>query len=57
MSTLVIELNSVILNYSIGYVECDPPNNKLHKFVGNLAWNDHVYSLNNEKILLRVSLG
>lgn len=36
-----------------GYVECEPPNNRLHKFVGTLKWKKNTYSLDNDKILLR----
>ncbi|KAL5481607.1 hypothetical protein EMCRGX_G021802 [Ephydatia muelleri] len=36
-----------------GYIECEPPNNRLHKFVGTLHWNNATYSLDNEKVLLR----
>ena len=38
-----------------GYVECEPPNNRLHKFVGTLTWNNEQYSIDNDKVLLRVS--
>ena len=41
--------------YYAGYVECEPPNNRLHKFVGTLTWNDKQYSIDNDKVLLRVS--
>lgn len=36
-----------------GYVECEPPNNRLHKFVGKLTWKKNTYSIDNDKILLR----
>eukprot|EP00731_Ephydatia_muelleri_P016102 Em0009g526a len=36
-----------------GYIECEPPNNRLHKFVGTLQYNGQQYSLDNEKIVLR----
>uniref|UniRef100_A0A1X7U3D1 Phospholipid-transporting ATPase n=1 Tax=Amphimedon queenslandica TaxID=400682 RepID=A0A1X7U3D1_AMPQE len=36
-----------------GYVECEVPNNRLHKFVGSLAWNNEKHSLSNDQILLR----
>jgi len=36
-----------------GYVECERPNNRLHKFVGTLTWNEQQYSIDNEKVLLR----
>ena len=46
-----------------GKVDCEPPNNRLHKFVGVLTLNDEEqsedagkqYPLDNDKILLRVS--
>ncbi|XP_078283641.1 putative phospholipid-transporting ATPase IM [Rhinoraja longicauda] len=36
-----------------GEIICEPPNNKLDKFIGTLFWKDKKYSLNNEKMLLR----
>ncbi|XP_051548241.1 phospholipid-transporting ATPase ID-like isoform X2 [Myxocyprinus asiaticus] len=36
-----------------GEVICEPPNNKLDKFMGTLYWRDNKYSLDNEKMLLR----
>eukprot|EP00731_Ephydatia_muelleri_P016058 Em0009g482a len=36
-----------------GHIKCESPNNRLHKFVGTLQWNDETYPLDNEKILLR----
>ncbi|XP_051829747.1 probable phospholipid-transporting ATPase IM [Antechinus flavipes] len=36
-----------------GVVACEPPNNKLDKFTGDLSWKDNKYPLNNEKIILR----
>ena len=49
--------------HGIGRVECEPPNNRLHKFVGTISMNEDgqpdgpekEYSLDNDKILLRVS--
>ena len=46
-----------------GEVECEPPNNRLNKFFGTLTIRDEEqpeetatqYSLDNDKILLRVS--
>jgi len=38
-----------------GEVICEPPNNRLHKFRGRLDWNEKGYSLDNDKIALRVS--
>ena len=43
------------ISFNAGYVECEPPNNRLHKFVGTLTWNDKQYSIDNDKVLLRVS--
>ena len=37
----------------VGYIECEPPNNRLHKFVGTLHWNKEDYALDNDKIVLR----
>nr|CAB3224702.1 phospholipid-transporting ATPase ID [Phallusia mammillata] len=36
-----------------GAVKCEPPNNQLHKFTGNLYWNNQTYSIDNQSILLR----
>ncbi|XP_056307236.1 phospholipid-transporting ATPase ID-like [Danio aesculapii] len=36
-----------------GEVICEPPNNKLDKFIGTLYWKDNKYPLDNEKMLLR----
>uniref|UniRef100_A0AAY4AEP2 Phospholipid-transporting ATPase n=1 Tax=Denticeps clupeoides TaxID=299321 RepID=A0AAY4AEP2_9TELE len=36
-----------------GEVRCEPPNNRLDKFTGNLTFQSHTYALDNEKILLR----
>ncbi|KPP68305.1 putative phospholipid-transporting ATPase ID [Scleropages formosus] len=36
-----------------GEVVCEPPNNKLDRFVGTLYWKDSRYPLDNEKLLLR----
>ncbi|KAM9376045.1 phospholipid-transporting ATPase ID [Pholidichthys leucotaenia] len=36
-----------------GEVICEPPNNKLDKFVGTLYWRGNKYPLDNEKMLLR----
>ena len=38
-----------------GEIFCEPPNNRLHKFRGRLDWNEKSYSLDNDKIALRVS--
>lgn len=48
-----------------GEIDCEPPNNRLHKFVGVLTMKDEEeqqpeniwkqYPLDNDKILLRVS--
>lgn len=37
----------------VGFIECEPPNNRLHKFVGTLHWKDKDYALDNDKIVLR----
>uniref|UniRef100_A0AAY4CX71 Phospholipid-transporting ATPase n=1 Tax=Denticeps clupeoides TaxID=299321 RepID=A0AAY4CX71_9TELE len=34
-------------------VICEPPNNKLDRFIGTLYWRDNKYPLDNEKMLLR----
>lgn len=36
-----------------GTIECDPPNNNLSKFDGNLHYGDASYLINNDNILLR----
>lgn len=36
-----------------GAVTCEAPNNRLHKFSGNLEWNNNTYSIDNQNILLR----
>ncbi|XP_068579352.1 probable phospholipid-transporting ATPase IM [Cebidichthys violaceus] len=36
-----------------GEVICEPPNNKLDKFIGTLFWRDNKHPLDNEKMLLR----
>ncbi|XP_056272175.1 probable phospholipid-transporting ATPase IM [Pseudoliparis swirei] len=36
-----------------GEVICEPPNNKLDKFIGTLCWRDIKHPLDNEKMLLR----
>ncbi|XP_041825184.1 phospholipid-transporting ATPase ID-like [Melanotaenia boesemani] len=36
-----------------GEVRCEPPNNRLDKFKGNLTVNGQTYSLDNDKVLLR----
>lgn len=49
------------IRITAGYVECEPPNNRLHKFVGKLELQKEEenltkeYSLDNDNILLRVS--
>uniref|UniRef100_A0A6Q2YKE1 Phospholipid-transporting ATPase n=1 Tax=Esox lucius TaxID=8010 RepID=A0A6Q2YKE1_ESOLU len=37
----------------LGQVRCEPPNNRLDKFTGCLSLDGAMYSLDNEKILLR----
>jgi hypothetical protein len=47
-----------------GEVDCEPPNNRLHKFVGVMKMNveeqledaGEQHSIDNDKILLRVNL-
>ena len=41
------------VNFIVGTVTCEPPNNQLHKFTGNLNWKNDTYPIDNEKILLR----
>uniref|UniRef100_A0A8D2KW78 Phospholipid-transporting ATPase n=1 Tax=Varanus komodoensis TaxID=61221 RepID=A0A8D2KW78_VARKO len=36
-----------------GKVMCDEPNSRMHSFVGTLEWHGEMYSLDNEKLLLR----
>lgn len=36
-----------------GEVQCEPPNNRLDKFKGNLITEGNTYGLDNDKILLR----
>ncbi|XP_070706553.1 probable phospholipid-transporting ATPase IM [Pempheris klunzingeri] len=36
-----------------GEVRCEPPNNRLDKFKGNLVLNGQTYALDNDKVLLR----
>lgn len=36
-----------------GEVKCEPPNNNLNKFEGNLLWKEQMHSLDNDKLLLR----
>ena len=48
------DFHLICYNSYKGYVECEPPNNRLHKFVGTLKWKKNTYSLDNDKILLRV---
>ena len=50
---MVVKATNFCFHYA-GYVECEPPNNRLHKFVGTLTWNEEQYSLDNDKVLLRV---
>ncbi|XP_047424894.1 phospholipid-transporting ATPase ID-like [Mugil cephalus] len=42
----------VLANFK-GEVKCEPPNNRLDKFRGNLTVNQQTYSLDNDKVLLR----
>jgi len=34
-------------------IECEPPNNNLLRFEGKLTWNEQVYALRNDNVLLR----
>uniref|UniRef100_H2YCN1 Uncharacterized protein n=1 Tax=Ciona savignyi TaxID=51511 RepID=H2YCN1_CIOSA len=36
-----------------GKIECEAPNNHLHKFTGNMVLNNQTLPIDNEKILLR----
>ncbi|KAL2088905.1 hypothetical protein ACEWY4_015804 [Coilia grayii] len=36
-----------------GEVLCEPPNNRLDRFIGTLMWKERSYSLDNQKMLLR----
>ena len=36
-----------------GEIECEPPNNNLNRFEGNLKWKNKTYPLKNDNILLR----
>ena len=40
-------------SFSSGVIECEPPNNRLNKFIGTLHWNEKDYALDNDKIVLR----
>lgn len=42
-----------VATFSAGEVQCEPPNNYLDKFRGNLLVNGLTYGLDNDKILLR----
>ena len=33
---------------------CEPPNNRLDKFQGNLVWNKETLAVDNNNIVLRV---
>ena len=52
--------HTMVLFLPTGYVECEPPNNRLHKFIGKLQWKKEGdseskdYSLDVDNILLRV---
>ena len=41
------------LPLSAGEIVCEAPNNKLDQFRGNLAFQGHLYPLDNERMLLR----
>ena len=42
-----------VMNVYAGEVHGEPPNNRLSKYEGQLHWGGQVYSLDNEKVLLR----
>lgn len=60
---ILCEIFHVFMHMCSGKIECEPPNNRLHKFVGVLTMKDdeqsedtgEKYPLDNDKILLRVS--
>lgn len=35
-------------------ISCEPPNNRLDKFKGKLVYEDTMYPLDNENVILRV---
>jgi magnesium-transporting ATPase (P-type) len=37
----------------LGEIDCEAPNNRLHKFQGNLKYKGQTYPLDNDNILLR----
>ena len=39
--------------YLAGEIKCEPPNNRLNKYEGNMKINDNLLSLDNDKLLLR----
>jgi magnesium-transporting ATPase (P-type) len=41
------------MNLFLAEIECEPPNNNLLRFEGKLTWNEQIYSLKNDNILLR----
>ena len=53
VTCLLIKTYISVIDFDAGEVVCEPPNNNLSKFEGALTWRDEVYSLDNEKILLR----
>ncbi|ESN96529.1 hypothetical protein HELRODRAFT_67652, partial [Helobdella robusta] len=53
VETAEMEDNISLLSQFDGLVTCEPPNNILSRFEGRLEYNGQVYSLDNDKILLR----
>ncbi|XP_065672695.1 phospholipid-transporting ATPase ID isoform X3 [Hydra vulgaris] len=46
-------VNDVAIQSFNGEVKCEPPNNRLERFTGNLIWNGVTYSLDNGNVVLR----
>ncbi|KAI0980294.1 hypothetical protein GJ496_009437 [Pomphorhynchus laevis] len=51
--TAMFRDNLTALSNFKGTIDCDPPNNNLNKFEGNLYYKGELYPLNNDNILLR----
>ncbi|UJR17025.1 hypothetical protein I4U23_003923 [Adineta vaga] len=51
--TCVLEDHIDQLSSFRGEIECQPPNNNLRHFEGNLSWNERIFTLKNENVLLR----
>jgi hypothetical protein len=39
--------------FNLGEIECEPPNNNLNRFEGNLTWKNKSYPLKNDNVILR----